>query len=79
MEDKQQRILDYVAQHGEQIIEDLKQLVQAESPSDRKDLVDACGQKIRQLVKELPAGTAGRPHDVHPGAGRRADLDLGPL
>ena len=52
MEDKQQRILDYVAQHGEQIIEDLKQLVQAESPSDRKDLVDACGQKIRQLVKE---------------------------
>lgn len=52
MEDKQQRILDYVAQHEEQIIEDLKQLVQAESPSDRKDLVDACGQKIRQLVKE---------------------------
>lgn len=86
MEDKQQRILDYVAQHGEQIIEDLKQLVQVESPATGRTWWTPAARRSASSSKsgwgstgDLPAGTAGRPHDVHPGAGRRADLDLGPL
>lgn len=52
METKQQRIVDYVTAHGQQILEDLKTLVQAESPTDCKELVDGCGQAIRQLVQQ---------------------------
>lgn len=52
MEHKQQKIVDYVTENGQQILEDLKALVRAESPTDNKGLVDECGKAIAALVAQ---------------------------
>ncbi|MCU4967381.1 M20 family metallopeptidase [Bacillus toyonensis] len=46
------KVLEYLKQHQEEILEDLKTLVLAESPSHSKVRVDQCGEVIQQLFKK---------------------------
>ncbi|MEH7012574.1 M20 family metallopeptidase [Neobacillus niacini] len=46
------KVLEYLKQHQEGILEDLKKLVLAESPSRSKVRVDQCGEVIQQLFKK---------------------------
>lgn len=52
MDEQGKRIKEYVEAHGQEIIGDLVELTKAQSPTTCKELADACGQKIRELVKE---------------------------
>ena len=52
MDEQGKRIKEYVEAHGQEIIGDLVELTKAQSPTTCKALADACGQKIRELVKE---------------------------
>ncbi|EJQ49962.1 Carboxypeptidase G2 [Bacillus mycoides] len=45
-------VLEYLKQHQEEILKDLKKIVLAESPSRSKIQVDQCGKVIQQLFKE---------------------------
>ncbi|MGE7883539.1 M20 family metallopeptidase [Bacillus sp. NPDC094077] len=45
-------VLEYLKQHQEEILKDLKKLVLAESPSHSKVRVDQCGEVIQQLFKK---------------------------
>ncbi|MDM5234953.1 M20 family metallopeptidase [Bacillus cereus] len=45
-------VLEYLKQHQEEILKDLKKIVLAESPSRSKMQVDQCGEVIQQLFKE---------------------------
>lgn len=44
-------VTDYLAQHATEILEDLKCLVRAESPSADKAAVDACGRVLSDIVQ----------------------------
>ncbi len=52
MDERGKRIKEYVEAHEQEIIGDLVELTKAQSPTTCKELADACGQKIRELVKE---------------------------
>lgn len=43
------RIQQYVIEHQDEILEDIKYIVKADSPSNEKELMDSCGQRIQQL------------------------------
>lgn len=45
-------ILQYLQQHQNEILSDLKELVLAESPSTRKDLVDQCGETLKEIFNK---------------------------
>ena len=49
-------ILGYVKTERQRIFETLEKYVKAESPSDRKDLVDRCGRVLQDIVFELLDG-----------------------
>ncbi|WP_235864025.1 M20 family metallopeptidase [Sutcliffiella halmapala] len=42
----------YLNQHKDQMLEDLTRLVEAESPSLEKEMVDSCGQVLETIFKE---------------------------
>jgi len=46
-------MLHYLTENQQDVYASLAQLVQAESPSDRKNLVDACGQQVQQMFSSL--------------------------
>ncbi|OTG85366.1 peptidase M20 [Acinetobacter sp. ANC 4558] len=46
-----QNITEYLHRHSLDIIEDIKQLVSAESPSNHKDAVDRCGEVLQTIFK----------------------------
>lgn len=43
------KVLEYIKQHQEEMLEDLKTLVLAESPTHSKERVDQCGAEIQKL------------------------------
>ncbi|KEO84953.1 M20 family metallopeptidase [Tumebacillus flagellatus] len=45
-------VVEYLKQHQEEILEDLKTLVLAESPTRSKERVDQCGAEIQKLFKK---------------------------
>ncbi|UUZ87324.1 hypothetical protein LJK88_14080 [Paenibacillus sp. P26] len=45
-------VLEYLEQHREEMLEDLKTLVLAESPTRSKERVDQCGAEIQRLFKK---------------------------
>ncbi|MEX2104697.1 MAG: M20 family metallopeptidase [Bacilli bacterium] len=45
-------LLYYLEGHKEQILQDLERLVRAESPTNRKDLVDRCGLVLQDLFQK---------------------------
>lgn len=46
------KVLEYIKQHQEEMLEDLKTLVLAESPTHSKERVDQCGAEIQKLFKK---------------------------
>lgn len=46
------KLLEYLKEHQQEILEDLKTLVLAESPSHSKARVDQCGEVLQQLFKK---------------------------
>jgi glutamate carboxypeptidase len=46
------RVLAYLKQHQDEMLDDLKKLVEAESPTHSKERVDLCGQEIQKLFKK---------------------------
>ncbi|MFD1851135.1 M20 family metallopeptidase [Oceanobacillus bengalensis] len=45
------RIKEYIVQHKDQILADIRYIVEAESPSNNKKLTDACGRRIQDLFR----------------------------
>ncbi|WP_088009499.1 M20 family metallopeptidase [Indiicoccus explosivorum] len=52
------RIQQYIADHIEEIIEDIKYIVEADSPSSDKQLADRCGERIQELYRRRLGCTA---------------------
>ncbi|MFD1019830.1 M20 family metallopeptidase [Thalassobacillus hwangdonensis] len=50
------RLLNYMNKHQDEMVDDLQRLVESESPSEVKDLVDQCGQLLRGMMEEYIGG-----------------------
>ncbi|KRF42182.1 M20 family metallopeptidase [Paenibacillus sp. Soil787] len=79
------KVLEYLKQHQEEMLEDLKTLVLAESPTRSKERVDQCGVEIQNLFKKhlhldsevIPQEHAGNHLRFHYGTGDEQILILG--
>lgn len=78
------QIKEYLVRYQEQIMKDIRYLVEAESPSNQKSLTDACGRRIQQLfyhyfgykAKELKEETYGNHLRFEYGEGKETILLL---
>ncbi|MBQ9564176.1 MAG: M20/M25/M40 family metallo-hydrolase, partial [Synergistaceae bacterium] len=85
MKEQAKKIFDYLSAHREEIIADITELVQAESPTPDKAAVDRCGKVLAGLYKSrldvtsqvLPQPEAGDNLVTEVGSGERTLLIVG--